>query len=89
MITLIFTIFKVKLKKEVHVKSLPVSVSVHIYWCNLSHKHKILKQHYCMKGVPHESNSHVSMITNPCINQAIHVLLMHRFGIFNIPIPGH
>ena len=33
-------------------------------------------------------NSHVLTGTNPCINKAIHVLLMHRFVVLRISIPG-
>ena len=32
--------------------------------------------------------SHVSNGTNPCINKAIHVLLMHGFGVLRISILG-
>ena len=44
---------------------------------------------YGIKSVPHAFNSHVSMSTNPCINKAIHVLLMHGFGILILLLPGH
>ena len=37
----------------------------------------------------HTFNSHVSSATNPCINKAIHVLLMLRFGSLNTLIWGH
>ena len=34
-------------------------------------------------------NSHDLIDTNPCINKAIHMLLMHSFGTLNTLIPGH
>ena len=37
----------------------------------------------CIKSTLHTFNSHVSTGTNPCINKAIHMLLMHRFGTLN------
>ena len=37
----------------------------------------------------HAFNSHVSTSTNPCINKAIHMLLMHGFGTLIILVPGH
>ena len=37
---------------------------------------------------PHAINSHVLTGTNPCINKAIHVLLMHGFVVLRISIPG-
>ena len=36
----------------------------------------------------HAINSHVLTGTNPCINKAIHVLLMHRFAVLRISILG-
>ena len=33
-----------------------------------------------IKSVPHTFNSHGSIGTNGCLNKAIHVLLMYRFG---------
>ena len=39
--------------------------------------------------MPHAVDSHVSTGSNPCINKAIQMLLMRRFGILNTLIPGH
>ena len=36
----------------------------------------------------HAINSHVLTSTNPCINKAIHVLLMHGFAVLRKRIPG-
>ena len=36
----------------------------------------------------HAINSRVLTGTNPCINKAIHVLLMHSFAVLQISIPG-
>ena len=44
---------------------------------------------YCTKSVQHAYNSHVSSSTNPCVNKAIHVLLMQGFGTLNILVLGH
>ena len=40
-----------------------------------------LNEYYCRKTVSHAINSHVLTSTNPCINKAIHVLLMHGFAV--------
>ena len=45
--------------------------------------------YYCIKSLQHAFNSHFSTGTYPCINKAIHVLLMHGFGTLNILVPGH
>ena len=37
----------------------------------------------------HACNGHVSTSTNPCINKAIQVWLMHGFGTLTKLIPGH
>ena len=37
----------------------------------------------------HAFNSHVSTGASPCINEAIHMLLMQRFGTLNILVPGN
>ena len=34
------------------------------------------------KAVPHAINIHVLSDKNPCINQAIHMLLMHSFVLY-------
>ena len=44
--------------------------------------------YYCKKAVSNAINSHVLTDTNPCFNKAIHVLLMHRFAVLQISIPG-
>ena len=36
----------------------------------------------------HAINSHVLTGTNPCINNAIHMLLIHGFAVLRISIPG-
>ena len=38
------------------------------------------------KTVLHAINSHVLTSTNPCINKAIHVLVMHGFAVLRISI---
>ena len=43
---------------------------------------------YCIKTVSHAINSHVLTCKKPCINQAIHVLLMHGFCTLHICILG-
>ena len=40
------------------------------------------------KAVLHAINSHVLTSTNPCINKAIHMLLMHGFVVLRISILG-
>ena len=40
-------------------------------------------------AVSHAINSHVLTNKNPCINQAIHVLLMYGFCTLHIRILGH
>ena len=41
-----------------------------------------------LKIVLHAINSHVLTSTNPCINKAIHVLLLHGCEVLRIYIPG-
>ena len=41
-----------------------------------------------LKSMSHAINSHVLTDKNPCINQAIHVLLMHGFCALHIRILG-
>ena len=36
----------------------------------------------------HAINSHVLTRTNPCINKAIHVLLIHGYAVLSMSIPG-
>ena len=43
--------------------------------------------YYCIKALSHIINSHVLTSTNPCINKAIHMLLMHGFAVLHISIP--
>ena len=42
--------------------------------------------YHCM--MVHTFNSHVKTGTNPCINKANHILLMHGFGTLNTLILG-
>ena len=39
--------------------------------------------------MPHVNNSRALTGDNPCINKAIHALLMHGLATFNIFVPGH
>ena len=39
--------------------------------------------------MPQTFNSHVSTGTNPCINKAIHMLLMHEYGTLYTLVPSH
>ena len=52
---------------------------------------KSINHYYCIKTVSHGINSHVLTGKNPCINQAIHVLLMHGFCtlLIRVRILGH
>ena len=43
---------------------------------------------YCIKPVSHAIDSHVLPGKNPCINQAIYVLLMHGFSTLHMRILG-
>ena len=43
---------------------------------------------YCIKPVSHAINNRVLTGKNPCINQAIYVLLMHGFSPLHIRILG-
>ena len=38
--------------------------------------------------MPHIINSHALTGEKPCINKAIHVLLMHGYATFNMPVSG-
>ena len=44
---------------------------------------------FSQKAVSQAINSHVLTGKNPCINQAIHMLLMHIFCTLHIRILGH
>ena len=49
----------------------------------------LINFHYCIKkAVLHAISSHVLTGKNPCINQAIYVLLMHGFCTLHIHILG-
>ena len=39
--------------------------------------------------MPHVINSRALTGEKPCINKAIHALLMHGYATFNMPVPGH
>ena len=43
---------------------------------------------YCIKVVPHVINSRALTSEKPCINKAIHALLMHGYATFNMIVPG-
>ena len=38
--------------------------------------------------MPHAINSHALTGEKPCINKAIHALLMHGYATFNMIVPG-
>ena len=40
------------------------------------------------KAVPHVINSRALTGEKPCINKAIHALLMHGYATFNMSVPG-
>ena len=40
------------------------------------------------KAVPHVINSRALTGEKPCIDKAIHALLMHGYATFNMPVPG-
>ena len=41
------------------------------------------------KAVSHVINSRALTAEKPCINKAIHALLMHGYATFNMTVPGH
>ena len=41
-----------------------------------------------MKSIPPTFNSHVSFGSNPCVNKAIDVQLVHRFGVLSPLVLG-
>ena len=49
----------------------------------------IRKYYYCIKSSAHVINSRALTGEKPCINNAIHALLMHGYATFNMLIPGH
>ena len=52
------------------------------------HQTEVSNPYYCIKAVPRVINSRALTGEKPCINKAIHALLMHGYAIFNMPVPG-
>ena len=48
----------------------------------------IFVNNYCIKTVSHVINSRALTGEKPCINKAIHALLMHGYVTFNMLVPG-
>ena len=57
---------------------------MHTFYLN-ENAHQIIKH---IKAVSHVINSRVLTGEKPCINKAIHALLMHGYATFNMTIPG-
>ena len=45
-------------------------------------------KNYCIKAVPHVINSRALTGEKPCINKAIHALLLHGYATFNMIVLG-
>ena len=56
--------------------------------CMLAIPSASVNAYYCIKAVSHVINSRALTGEKPCINKAIHALLMHGYATFSMLVPG-